>query len=42
MLNSLQETKYGSLLLLPLMLQQPTQMKFKQQKPQQQRETAQF
>ena len=31
MLQSLQETKYDSLLLLPLLLLQPTQMKFKQQ-----------
>ena len=42
MLHSLQETKYDPLLLLPLLLPQPTQMKFKQQQPQQQQKTAQF
>ena len=35
MVHSLQETKYGPLLLSPLMLPQPTQIKFKQQQPQQ-------
>ena len=35
-LHSLKETKYGPLLLSPLLLPQPTQMKFKQQQPQQQ------
>ena len=34
MLHSLQETKYDPLLLLPLLLPQPTQMKFKQQQKQ--------
>ena len=38
--RSLQETKYDALLLL-LQLQ-PTQTKFKQQKPQQQQKTPQF
>ena len=35
MKHSLQETKYYPLLLLPLLLPQPTQMKFKQQQQQQ-------
>ena len=42
MLHSPQETKYGPLLLSPLLLPQPTQMKFKQQQPQQQQKIAQF
>ena len=42
MLDSLQETKYGPLLLLPPLLQQLPQMKFKQQQPQQQQKIAQF
>ena len=36
MLHSLRETKYDPLLLLPVVLSQPTQMKFKQQQQQQQ------
>ena len=36
MLHSLQETKCDPLLLLPLLLPQPSQMKYKQQQPQQQ------
>ena len=36
-MHSLQETKYDPLLLFPLLLPQPTQMKFKQQQPQQQK-----
>ena len=35
MLQSLQETNYEPLLLLSLLLPQPTQMKFKQQQQQQ-------
>ena len=42
MLQSLQETKCDPLLLLPLLLPQPTQMKFKQQQPQKQQKTTQF
>ena len=42
MLHSLEETKYGPLLLGPLLLQQPTQMKFKQQQPQQQQKKHSF
>ena len=42
MLDSLQETKYGPLLLSPPLLQQLPQMKFKQQQPQQQQKIAQF
>ena len=42
MLDSLLETKYDPLLLLPLLLPQPTQMRFKQQKLQQQQKGAQF
>ena len=40
MLHSLQETKCDP--LLPLLLLQPTQTKFKQQQPQQQQKTTQF
>ena len=39
MLHSLQETKYGPLLLSPLLLPQPTPMKFAQQ-PQQQKSSS--
>ena len=42
MLHSLQETKCDLLLLLPLVLPQPTQKKFKQQHPQQQQKATQF
>ena len=40
MLHSFQETKCDPLMLLLLL--QPTQTKFKQQKPQQQQKTTQF
>ena len=40
MLHSLQNTKCGPLLLLLLL--QPTQTKFKQERPQQQQKTTQF
>ena len=42
MLHSLQETKYGPFPLSPMLLPQPTQMKFKQQQPQQQQKIAQL
>ena len=43
MLHTLQKTKCDPLLLLPLLLlPQHTQMKFKQEQPQQQQETSQF
>ena len=42
MLHPFQETKYGPLLLLPQLMPQPTQMKFKQQQPQQQQKIPQF
>ena len=38
----LQDTKYGPLLLSPLLLPQPTQIRFKQQQPQQQQKITQF
>ena len=42
MLHSLQETKYDPLLLLPLLLPQPTHMKFRQKQPEQEQKIAQF
>ena len=39
MLHLLQDTKCDPLLLLPLLLSQPTQKKLKQQQPQQQKTT---
>ena len=41
MLHSSLETKCDTLLLLPLLLPQPAQMKFKQQQSQQQQKTTQ-